>query len=355
MTGNPPAVSIVTSAHWAGDARLNRHVAYLGASGWSAQIRSTAGGPRLISSLKALKLMASSDSDVLLLPDPELFLLGSVLGRTLGKRVVIDIHEDYAAAAASRSWIPSGLRRAVAMAVRVSTWLSRRVASRVIVAAPQLARRGDVVVWNVPSPMSIGLSPDVDLDQLCYVGDITEARGAFEMIELIHALGAPYRLLMIGQVSSRVSEPLQRMIYELGVADRVEMAGRLPHATAWERARISLAGLNLLRPVPAYVDAVGTKIWEYFLSGVPPVVSDLPGQADLVRGVSPELITGGIRERIAVITRLRSDHSYRQRTVDAGRRLAEAQWSKVRPDIRLQEAVAPRPMTDTVASEPKDE
>jgi hypothetical protein len=79
----------------------------------------------------------SSTSLTVILPDQDLFLLGSLAVRLTGKRPVIDIHEDYAKAAAARSWIPGYLRPIVGLLARLAVALGRWAAWRAIVAAPE--------------------------------------------------------------------------------------------------------------------------------------------------------------------------------------------------------------------------
>lgn len=126
-----------------------------------------------------------------------------------------------------------------------------------------------------------------------------------------------------------------------GTAHQIEVTGRLDHSEAWRLAGGALAGLNLLRPVPAYRDAVATKLWEYLAVGTPPVVSDLPGQAHLVSGLDPQLVCRSIDDAVSVITALSRDVARRRRIAESGRRLVEEAWAKNRPDLALQGAVAP--------------
>ena len=83
-------VAIVTTAHWSGDPRLNRHVRYLKQAGHRARLISFAGTPRLMAMLKALRAIATSSSTHVLLPDPDLFLAAAErLGVDIERSVVV--------------------------------------------------------------------------------------------------------------------------------------------------------------------------------------------------------------------------------------------------------------------------
>jgi glycosyltransferase involved in cell wall biosynthesis len=335
-------VVIVTTAHWAGDPRLNRHLDYLRSVGHGTRIVSFSDTKRLTGLWNALGAVRKATERVVILPDPEMFLLGSLVARATGKLAIVDIHEDYPAAARARSWIPSWARPVVGALAAVAVRLGRWAASRVMVAAPQLARSGDTVVLNVPDPLTITPDPDLPIGRnLVYVGDVTLARGAREMVEVLGGLDDSFRLLVIGRVSAEAAATIESISSSLGVGGRITLTGRRSHAEAWEAARGALAGLNLLTDVPAYRDAVATKLWEYMALGIPPIVSDLPGQAEVVSRLAPELVCRSVAAASAVATRLAQDQDWRASIADAARETVVRMWEENRPDLAIQAVVSP--------------
>lgn len=332
---------IITSSHWEGDPRLNRHVRYLEAGGVTATLTVTTSGSKLVSLIRAIGAIVRADAEVVLLPDPELFVIGSVVAQMSGKRPVIDIHEDYPKTAAERPWIPGPLRPLIRLAAALSVWLGRLLANRVVVAAPELARPGDIMVINIPDPADFSIGTAPPKRQIVYVGEIFLARGALEMVRVLPQLLEDTRLLAIGKISERTRGEMLALAGELGVRDRLELPGRLSHSEAWAATTLSLAGLALFRPVPAYLDAVATKIWEYMAAGIPPVVSDLPGQAAVVGRIDPALVCSSPKEAAEVINRLATEPAFRDEVVARGRALVEEAWERSRPDLALQEALAP--------------
>ena len=188
------------------------------------------------------------------------------------------------------------------------------------------------MVMNIPHPtgtVDIAVEPK---DQVVYVGDITPERGHVEMVALADQLTGDTKVVLVGRVSAADG---------LIQSDSVEMTGRLPHDQAWQLASGSVAGLCLLRPLPAYQQAVATKIWEYMAWGIPPVVSDLPGQRRIVESIDPDLVCGDVPEAVSVIERLKADDQYRnaiaEKAVDCYRKM----WELNRPDLTIQSVVAP--------------
>ncbi|HSM44217.1 MAG TPA: glycosyltransferase [Acidimicrobiia bacterium] len=282
-----------------------------------------------------------SPSDVVIIPDPELFLPGSVAARLTGKSPVIDIHEDYGKAAMARPWVPTWARIIVRMLASLLIWLGRAAAWRVVVAAPELSRGNDSVVLNLPEPDSLPVTGYNGSKRLVYVGDVTEARGATAMVRILADLDDRFGLLLIGDCGSETAASIAATSRELGVSDRIEMTGRLSHREAWRLASGCLAGLSLLEPAPAYRRAVATKLWEYMSVGLPPIVSDLPGQRRLVIQIDPDLVCSSPDQAARVATNLASDPTRRSAAAEKGRRLLEGVWDKNRPDLAIQAVVEP--------------
>jgi hypothetical protein len=339
----PDRILVVTTAHWPGDPRLNRHVKYLEAGGSTARIVAFESSSRLrraLDVIRALAVIWRRQGEVVILPDPELFVLGSLLGKVRDVKIAIDIHENYEKAAASRSWVPGWVRPAVGYLARTNDRLARKLADVTLVAAPELADAQTVLVRNIPDPADFKPLPmDLPL-RVVYVGDVTEARGAAEIAELAGEMPA-VEVLIIGRVNGELRDEM------LGVATggRLRVHGRLPHSEAWDLAGGSVAGLSLLQPAPAYLDAVATKLWEYCASGIPPVVSNLPGQAQFAARISPDLVVDGIPAARQVIERLIDDDEWSAEIRVRSRELAEEDWEANRPDLALQEAMIPRPIT----------
>lgn len=334
---------IATTAHWAGDVRLNRHVSYLQEAGWEAELVGYRSGHRIARLFGVARVMADiirRRPEAVILPDPELFIFPALAGRLVGTWVVVDVHEDYGKAALARSWIPSPLKRVVSLIAGVNTKVGRVLANATVVAAPELARDGDVVVLNLARPVE-NENREPMADHVVYVGDLTEQRGALDMVDALPAMPNHVRMVLVGPCSPILREAIERRADLLGVGSRLEMTGQLDHAEAWATASGAIAGLSLLHPTPAYSVAVGTKVWEYMAYAIPPIVSNLPGQASVVSQVDDSLVVDSPAAVGEVVRRLATDAGFRETTISRGLHMARTQWEDSRPDRRLQEAVTP--------------
>ena len=339
MSGND--VAIVSTAHWQGDPRLNRHVTYLERAGHHVTLSTHSDQTRPAALIGALRDIWSGEGRIVILPDPELFVLGSLVARLRRRLAIIDIHEDYAKAAMARPWIPDLLRPFVKVLAALNSRIGRGIAWRTMTAAPELTRTGDHVVLNLPDPASVDPMPFRGDKSLVYIGDLTIARGAVEMVEVLSHLDETFSLTLIGPASQEVNTAITSVASKLGVATHVKKPGRLAHSEAWTAAGGSLAGLSLLADVPAYREAVATKVWEYMAHGIPPVVSDLPGQRRLVSQLDASLICGSPKEAAAAIRRLADDQAKRTELGERARSLVEKAWSEHRPDLAVQSVVEP--------------
>lgn len=339
MTGR--VVEIVTTAHWEGDPRLNRHVRYLTHGGHAASLTSFKGSGRTSAIWQAVLAIVRSRAQIILIPDPEMFLPGSLAARLSGKLPVIDIHEDYGKAATARAWVPAWARPLVRAMANIAVWGGRLVTWRVLVAAPELSRSGDFVALNVPDPGSLPQAGYDGSRRLVYVGDVTTARGALTMIEVLAELDDTFELLLIGRVGEETAKTMMDAARAHGVDKQIEMTGRLGHDEAWQMARGCLAGLNLLAPVPAYQQAVATKLWEYMAIGLPPIVSDLPGQRRLVSQIDPDLVCASPAEAASIATALAKNPERRSSLAAIGPKLVEEAWADSRPDLAVQAVVEP--------------
>lgn len=337
-------VMIVTTAHWPGDPRLNRHARYLREIGLEASItavQSESRAGRLVNVLKVTRLIWSHRPYAVIVPDPELFVVAAVTARLRGTMAVIDIHEDYARAAYGRKWIPDWLKPGTSSLARLNTWLGRVAAHTTLVAAPELSAGKSVLVQNIPNPTDFEMvNEKSDPPTVIYIGDVTAARGALAMAELARRLPG-IRFLVIGRVSEELAE---RMIGIAGTGN-LDLPGLLPHEEAWTLARGATAGLSLLEPLPAYRDAVATKLWEYCSAGIPPVVTSLRGQKRFVARIDPGLAVDDLDGAVRLIGRLAAEPDWANELSSRSRIVAEGAWAESRPDRALQAALVPRPIT----------
>jgi hypothetical protein len=251
---------------------------------------------------------------------------------------VVDVHEDYRKAAYGREWVPRWLRSGVGLLAWLNDRIGRLIATTTVVAAPELSSKHSTTVLNIPDPASFETQGAREgRKTVVYIGDVTVARGALEIAGLAQRM-PELSFLVIGRCAAELAEEMRSAA---GPDSHLDLVGQKPHKEAWEMARGSIAGLSLLHPVPAYRDAVATKLWEYCAAAIPPVVSDIRGQKQFVSRIDESLAVGDIDSLQALVARLSEDVGWRSLVAAKSRSLVESEWQEHRPDRKLVAAISP--------------
>ncbi|MGW6904146.1 glycosyltransferase [Streptomyces sp. NPDC054940] len=233
---------------------------------------------------RALLAERGPQADVVLLHDPELLLaLPGTLRqwRRAGRTPVTvwDVHEDTAAALTMKRWLPRPLRPPLRLAVRAAERLAERQLRLLLAedAYQRRFRRPHPVVANLTTVSPEPPEPPGD-DRVVYLGHLSQARGAPELIEAARLLAPDFQVEVIGGADPDVRGALTE-------ADRdgvLRWHGYLPNDRALGLLSGSLAGLSLLRDQPNYRHSRPTKVVEYMAHGVPVVTTPTPLAADLI-------------------------------------------------------------------------
>ncbi|MEA2399563.1 MAG: hypothetical protein QOK25_3119 [Thermoleophilaceae bacterium] len=235
--------------------------------------------------LNAFRTARRLDADVYHVHDPELMPVALFL-RLLGKKVVYDSHEHLPQQILTKPWIPAWLRHPLSVVADLVESTASRLLSAVVTAEPYVRDRfvgrapTVITVNNYPMISEFG-APAEDWssreEAVCYAGDITELRGIRKMIGAIE--GTDARLLLAG----RFSPPgLEGEVAREPGWSQVEFLGHLPRPALTGMLARARAGLVVLSPVPNYVQANPTKMFEYMAAGIPVIASNFPAWATIV-------------------------------------------------------------------------
>lgn len=266
--------------------------------------------------------------DLILLHDPELVL--AVVGR-LDRLppVVLDVHEDLAAALVDRGWLPGPLRHVARRGVTgVERWAERHLAGLLLAEEGYRRRfRGDhPVVPNLPWLPPAG-SGEVDAGRVVHVGRLSRGRGVEELIRIAAALtgAGGFTVEVIGPADLDVQEDLQRA-HDLGT---LTWQGYLANDRALGRVQGALAGLAPLHDLPNYRVSLPTKVVEYLAQGVPPIVTPLPEAVRMVResGCGVVVPFHDVDRTVEAIRSLAADPDRRRRWGEAARAYIAADHS----------------------------
>jgi glycosyltransferase involved in cell wall biosynthesis len=262
---------------------------------------------------------------VVLLHSPEALI--AVAGLDHGC-IVWDVHEDTAAAVGMKPWLPKALAAPAARGIRAAeTWAERRC--HLLLAehayADRFARHHPVVPNSVLVPDEVRAS---ERGRAVYVGSVTRARGASDLIALGRLLAdeASVSLDVIGGAGPEVAEDMRV------AAERhwLTWRGYVENSVALTILEGATVGLSLLHDEPNYRHSMPTKLLEYLARGVPFVSTPLPLAVELAEASGGGVIVpfgdaGAARDAVVA---LNSDDERRQRMADAGRQwvVANANW-----------------------------
>jgi len=337
-------VLVMTVVHHPGDARIaHREIPALLAAGHSVTyaapfaafaVPRTAGVrtidlPRAVGRSRLGALQAARDvvrreapwHDVVLLHDPELLL---AVPRSTRTPVVWDVHEDTAAAVSMKSWLPGPVRPVAASGIRrLEHSAEKRVGLLLAEDGYAVRFTGEhAVVPNttvVPERVS---APG--RDRVVYLGAVTRARGAVDMVEIARRLGDDVRVELIGTVADDVADVIGRAHDEGALVAH----GFVPNDEAVRMLDGALAGLSLLHDEPNYRHSRPTKIIEYMAHGVPVVTTPLPVAVEIVEGAASGVVVpfGDVGAAVAAIESLRRDDVRRAALGAAGHAAALARY-----------------------------
>lgn len=229
--------------------------------------------------LKQARLL---DADVYHIHDSELIPAGWIL-KLSGKQVIFDAHENRPKQILSKDWIPTILRPLVAGVTRIIERLSGSVFDLIIAATPSIAttfpRNRTVLVQNYPIQDELVSAATIAFaerrEDICFVGGITDIRGAREMVQAIGLLSSKpnSRLKLAGLISPPGYEA---QLKQLEGWSRVDWLGQLQREEVRNLLAECRAGLILYQPEPNHTDAQPNKLFEYMSAGLPVIASDFP-------------------------------------------------------------------------------
>jgi glycosyltransferase involved in cell wall biosynthesis len=360
LPARPGRALVVTVVHHPEDARIrHRQIAALLENGWQgtyaapfsgyglplpdAQPDAPAGlrvvdlprarGRDRLGALRAARALIRAEAEqhhLVLLHDPELLL--AVRGID-PRRVVWDVHEDTAAALSMKGWLPGPLRRPTRWAVRRVEAAAGRRAHLLLAedAYQQRFARPHPVVPNTTRVPASTAPPDQP--RVVYIGHLTRARGAHELVALATLLhertAGRIRVELVGHADASTTELLT-------ASPAVVWHGFLPHDRAMALVDGALAGLSLLHDQPNYRISQPTKVVEYLAHGVPVITTPLPRAAELVTATGAGIVVpftpsgaADPEQVLDAVLRLDADAGGRRRMGERGHAYAAARldWS----------------------------
>lgn len=262
-----------------------------------------------------LVLRERAKQDVILVHDPE--LLPALAAARLPSRwprpvAVWDVHEDVPAQVAMLP-LPGALRWAVAGLIH-GTELVAEHAFELLLAETAYQgrfRRRHPVVPNSVRLRPGGPWPAEDQPRVIYIGSLTWARGAQELMEIAAALPG-VTVELIGNAKADVEDAIRAAAARL---PNLHYRGFVPNDLALARLPGALAGLSLLHDEPNYQHSQPTKVMEYMAHAVPSITTPNAASRELVESTDSGLVVafGDVGAVIESIRCLDADRGERER------------------------------------------
>lgn len=121
---------------------------------------------------------------------------------------------------------------------------------------------------------------------LIYCGGINKLRGVMDVLKVVN-VGKKYKedlkVVFVGSINdSEVVNEINKYILDNELKNNVYFTGKMPFLNVWDYYRKSRIGLVPLHNIKKFRYAIPIKLFEYMISGLPVVGSDLPHIREVV-------------------------------------------------------------------------
>ncbi len=280
----------------------------------------------VLTTFRVFRAALNERSDVYHFHDFELITVALLL-KAMGKRVIYDVHESVPDDVLLKEYLPSYVKKPVALLARALEAIAARVLDAVVPATPAIARRFPpsrrVLVQNFPIiDEMITPTPDERQPLIAYVGGIENIRGVREAVDAMALLsdtpGA--RLALAGRFDPPA---LEQEIRAHPAASRVDILGVLSRPLVANLLGRARAGLVTFHPLSSHIEAQPNKLFEYMSAGIPVIASDFPLWRQVVEEVGCGLLVDPL-DRHAIAAAMRYLINHPDKAAQMGERGREA-------------------------------
>ncbi|HEY4203132.1 MAG TPA: glycosyltransferase family 4 protein [Devosiaceae bacterium] len=253
--------------------------------------------------------------------DPELLPLGLWLAFRR-QQVIYDVHEDTPRQILDKHYLPQILRRPLAWLVETLERASFNSFAAFAVATPEIGRRfpasKTVLVQNFPQLSEFNIVNIDNYDDrgpnFAYVGGITAARGAREMVQALYLATQSTNVVL--KLAGKFNQSLQQELEALPGWKHVDFVGWVDRDATVDLLRECRAGLVLFHPDANHVKAQPNKMFEYMAAGLPVIASDFPLWREIIAGADCGILVDPLDpQAIATAMRWIIDHPEESRAM----------------------------------------
>jgi len=242
---------------------------------------------RICTFITLFKLLINSNFDIYHFHDPELLIIGLFL-KLKGKKIVFDQHEDVLMDfKVGKQGIGGFNSILIAEMYKFIFLLAKYCFDWFILAEDSYTKYYNncseyTVVHNYPIIRYSEINNNNKFKKsMVYVGSITKKRGAIRMITLLHHLNkkdSDIDLHLIGSIDETgLEEEIRAYSLRYSIVDKLKIHGKIPNIDVYHIIENCNLGLALLDgTVESFTGSFPTKLFEYMISRLPFLVTDVP-------------------------------------------------------------------------------
>jgi glycosyltransferase involved in cell wall biosynthesis len=230
-------------------------------------------------------------ADVYHFHDPELIPIALLL-KTVGKKAIYDVHEDYGKAILSKYYLPRHTRKSIAWLSNLMEKSAAKCFDAIITATDDILKnfsrhKRAVAVHNF-AILSRFANKDsrAQTDKgfnVIYVGGLTQERGISEIVQAMEYLDSSTnpKLVLYGKFSP---ESYEEKVRKSKGFDRVEYQGWVKPEDVYIKMPQATVGIACFHPEESHINAMPNKLFEYMAAGLPVIASNFPLWKEIVEG-----------------------------------------------------------------------
>ena len=226
--------------------------------------------------------------------DPELLPVGIFLKLLTMKKVIFDVHEDFAKQMLYKPYIPEIARKSLSLFIKIIICLSSKLFDKIVVAGDDITEVFSnsntydkvTVLRNVPPAEFVeSCYPNAEKidNRVVYIGALSISRGVKEIIEAMNHIKNDAKLFLIGTFETRqLEEEISKSLN-----DKVQIVGSIKFDEVPNYIKSAKVGLICFYPEPnnlACLSGRNNKLYEYMAGGLAIIGSDFPKWKEVIEG-----------------------------------------------------------------------